>query len=264
MSAPDNEERFGLIKPFLAHLDDLRRALVWSASALFVGMVIAGWFAPTFFEILKAPLHGVVPDPNKFLRSFDVTGGMSVAMQTVFWGGLLISAPVIVFSICWFVFPGLTRRERRAVLGGLLFATVLFVAGVLFGYFLALPPALKIMLWFNEWMGIGIEFFTVTSYVSFITKLLVSFGLTFELPVILLILGQLGIITSRQLRDKRRHAIVIILILAMVITPTQDPFTQLLLSGPLLALYELCIWMIWAKERARKREQDFPSDERNA
>ena len=255
MSAPDNTERFGLFKPFLEHLNDLRRALVWSASALVAGMAIAGWFAPQLLALLKRPLHGVVPEPDKFLRAFDVTGGMSVAMQTIFWGGLLLSAPVIVFSICWFVFPGLTRRERRAVLGGLVFAAVLFVTGVLLGYFLALPPALKIMLWFNEWMGIPIEFFTIASYVGFITKLLLSFGLTFELPVVLLILGQLGIVTSRQLRDKRRHAIVIILTLAMIITPTQDPFTQLLLSGPLVALYELCIWMIWAKERARERER---------
>lgn len=255
MSEPDNKERFGLFKPFLEHLNDLRRALVWSASALVIGMVIAGWLAPQLLAILKLPLRGVVPEPDKFLRAFDVTGGMSVAMQTIFWGGLLLSAPVIVFSICWFVFPGLTRRERRAVLGGLVLAAVLFVTGVLLGYFLALPPALKIMLWFNEWMGIPIEFFTITSYVGFITKLLLSFGLTFELPVVLLILGQLGIVTSRQLRDKRRHAIVIILILAMIITPTQDPFTQLLLSGPLVALYELCIWMIWAKERARERER---------
>ena len=131
MSAPDNTERFGLFKPFLEHLNDLRRALVWSASALVAGMAIAGWFAPQLLALLKRPLHGVVPEPDKFLRAFDVTGGMSVAMQTIFWGGLLLSAPVIVFSICWFVFPGLTRRERRAVLGGLVFAAVLFMSVML-------------------------------------------------------------------------------------------------------------------------------------
>lgn len=236
------------VKPFMRHLDDLRRALMWSAAALFTGMGLACFFAPALFKILKAPLKGVVPNPDTFIRTLDVTGGMDVALQTIVWGGALLSAPVILFSICWFVFPGLTRRERRTLLGGLLFAAFLFISGVVMCYFLALGPALEIMLWFNSWMGIGIEYFTVTSYIGFVLKLLLSFGLTFELPVVILILGQLGIINSRQLRDKRRHAIVIILILAAIITPTQDPFSQLLLAGPLIILYELCIWLIRARE----------------
>lgn len=248
----DNNMLVESVKPFLKHLEDLRRALVWSAAALFIGMGTACYFAPTFFKILKAPLKSVVPNPDTFIRALDVTGGMNVAMQTIVWGGVLFSAPVILFSVCWFIFPGLTRRERRTLLGGLLFATFLFITGVLMCYFLALGPALKIMLWFNSWMGIEIEYFTVTSYIGFVLKLLLSFGLTFELPVVLLVLGQLGLINSHQLRDKRRHAMVIILILAAIITPTQDLFSQLILALPLIALYELCIWMMWAKERQKK------------
>ncbi len=235
-------------KPFLQHLDDLRRALIWSAVAVVIGMAVACWFAPLIFKILKRPLMGVVANPDQFIRTLDVTGGVSVAMQTMLWGGLLLSAPVILFAICWFIFPGLTARERRALLGGMLFAALLFTSGVILCYFLALSPALAMMLWVNEWLGIRIEFFTVTSYISFVLKLMLSFGLTFELPVILLILGQLGLIHSRQLRSKRRYAIVIILILAAIITPTQDPFSQLILAVPLIALYELCIWLIWFRE----------------
>ena len=250
MTLPENDSLVAqTLKPFLNHLEDLRRALVWSLSALLIGMGIACYYAPAIFTLLKAPLKGVVANPDTFIRTLDVTGGMNVAMQTMFWGGVLFSAPVIMFSVCWFIFPGLTRRERRAVVGGLLFAGVLFVTGVLMCYFMALTPALGIMLWFNSWMGIGIEYFTVTSYIGFVLKLLLSFGLTFELPVVILILGQLGIINSAQLRGKRRHAIVIILVIAAIITPTQDPFSQLLLAVPLIALYELCIWMIWAKDR---------------
>jgi sec-independent protein translocase protein TatC len=240
------------LKPFFHHLEDLRRALVWSLSALLIGMVVSGYFAPALFKILKAPLKGVVPNPDTFVRTLDVTGGMNVAMQTIVWGGALFSAPVIVFSLCWFVFPGLTRRERRMALGGLIFAGILFVTGVLMGYFMALTPALEVMIWFNSWMGIGIEYFTVTSYIGFVLKLLLSFGLTFELPVVILVLGHLGIINSTHLRDKRRHAIIIILILAAIISPTQDPFCQLILAVPLIALYELCVWIIWAKEMRKK------------
>lgn len=256
MTSPaDDHEPGAVLKPFLQHLDDLRKALMWSACALLAGMGLSATFAPSIFKLVKAPLAKVVPEPDKFIRTLDITGGMSVAMQTILWGGVLFSAPVIVFAICWFVFPGLTNRERRAVLGGLLFAVVLFCAGVLLCYFFALAPALQVMLWFNDWMGIPIEYVTVTSYVGFVLKLLVSFGLTFELPIVILILGHLGIVTSAQLRDKRRHAIVIILVLAMIITPTQDPFSQLLLAGPLVLLYEMCIWMVWAKERRKRLEK---------
>lgn len=243
------ESAGGLLKPLVEHLDDLRRALAWGLGGLAIGMGIAAVLAPRLLAILKAPLGKVVPNPDMFLRTLEVTGAMSVAMQTIVWGGVLIAAPAILGAVAWFVFPALTARERRTVLAGLLFAAVLFAGGVLFCYFLALAPALKIMLWFNAWLGIGIEYFTITSYVGFVLKLLLSFGLTFELPMVLLILGHLGLVTSTQLRDKRRHAAVAILILAMVITPTQDPFSQLLLAGPLIALYELCIWLIWARER---------------
>lgn len=248
MTTPDDELQTRAIKPFLSHLEDLRKALVWSLVAMLAGMGLCSFLAPELFKLIKAPLKGVVPNPDLFLRTLDVTGGMNIAMQTIFWGGLLISAPVILLSLCWFIFPALTRRERRAMVGGLLFAAFLFIVGVTMGYFLALRPALEIMLWFNTWMGIGVEYFTVTSYTGFVLKLLLAFGLTFQLPIVLLILGRLGVINSAQLRDKRRHAIVLILILAAVITPTQDPFSMLLLAGPLIALYELCIWMIWMKE----------------
>ncbi len=252
MTLPDETEgREWPVKPILEHLDDLRRAFIWSLAALLAGMLVALRFAPAIFRLIKAPLRGVVEDPETFLRNIDVTGGVSVAMQTVFWGGLLFSAPVILAAIAWFVFPGLTPRERRTVLGGILFALALFIGGVLMGYFLALTPALRIMLWFNEWLGFKVEYFLVTSYVGFVLKLLLSFGLTFELPVVLLVLGHLGLVTSAQLRRTRRHAIVLILILAMVITPTQDPFSQLLLAIPLIALHELCIWLVWARERRR-------------
>jgi sec-independent protein translocase protein TatC len=252
VTPPDDDLSPGRhLKPFLEHLDDLRKALVWSVAALIAGMCVAGFLAPTILEILKAPLWQVVPDPNKFLRTLDITGGMNVAMQTIVWGGILCAAPAIVCAICWFVFPGLTRTERRAVVSGLAFGAGLFCAGVTMCYFFALAPALSIMLWFNQWLGIPIEYVTVTSYVGFVLKLLIAFGLTFELPLVILLLGRLGIITSAQLRDKRRHAIVAILIIAMIITPTQDPFSQLLLAGPLVVLYELCIWMIWARERRR-------------
>ncbi len=233
-------------RPFLQHLEELRRALIWSVLAALAGMGAACALAPLFFKLLKRPLIGVVANPDTFLLAMDPTGGLSVAMQIIVWGGLLFSAPAILLAIGWFVSPALSRREKTVLLGGLLFATVLFIAGVSLCYFVALGPALGMMLWINDWLGIRVDYFTVTSYIGFTLKLMLSFGLVFELPVVLLILGQLGLISSQQLRDKRRYAYILILILAAVITPTQDPFSQLLLALPLIALYELCIWLMIA------------------
>jgi sec-independent protein translocase protein TatC len=149
-----------------------------------------------------------------------------------------------------FIFPGLTSREKRAVINASGFAVVLFVAGVLFGYTFTLPAALKIMFGMHAWLGIRPEW-TVTSYVTFALQLLIGFGLVFELPTILLTLGKLGIVSSLQLRTMRRHAIVIILVVAAALTPP-DVFSQLLMTLPLVALYELCIWLVRLDERRKK------------
>lgn len=254
MTLPSEDDPdLGPAKSFLEHLDDLRRALVWSALAVAAGMVAAGFCVPRIFVLLKAPLAAAGQDPDTFLVPLELTGGVSVAMQAILWGGILFSAPFVLAAIAWFVFPGLTRPERRAVTGGVCFAACLFITGVVLGYLLALPPGIRMMLWFYDWLGFPVKFVTLTSYVGFCMKLLLAFGLAFELPVVVLVLGHLGIVSSDQLRDKRRHAIVVVLILAAVITPTQDPITQLLLAGPLIALYELCVWLVWAKERRMAR-----------
>jgi sec-independent protein translocase protein TatC len=248
---PDNGG--GPVKPFLEHLEDLRRAILWSAAFLVAGMAAASAYAPAILRLLKFPLRRVVGDPDAFLRTFDVSGGMNAALLTMFWGGLILSSPAIVVIFGHFLFPALTRRERRAVLTWSGAAVLMFLAGVVTAFRYMLPVALKVMLWCSAWMGITVEFLTVASYVRFVLVLLLGFGLAFELPVVILALGYLGILSSRQLRSKRRHALVAILVFAMVLTPTTDPFSQLILTGPLILLYEICIWAIWARERRHNR-----------
>lgn len=240
------------------HLDDLRRALFQAAVAFAVGLAIAFPLAPRIFQWLKLPLAGAGKNPDTFLRSFEVTGGLQLAMSTGLWGGFLIALPFMLVAVAGFVFPGLTRRERRAVSLSLVYAAVLFAAGVAMGYFFMLPASLKIMLWFNDWMGVPVDFFRATDYVRFILLILACFGITFELPVGVLLLGYFGVITSSQLRDKRRHAVVLIMILAAIITPTTDPFSLFILAGPLVVLYELGIWTTWAAERRKRAEETAP------
>lgn len=243
-----DEER----KPFLAHLEDLRRVLLRSAFALAVGMGIALAFTPQILALLKAPLAGCVPDPNAFLRSIEVAGAFTATLRIAFWSGLVLSAPALVLIIGHYLIPALTPTERRALSGVGAASVVLFALGVWMGYRFTLPFALQAMFALHGWLGIAAEW-TLTSYVTFSTQLLVAFGLAFELPVVLLILGRLHIISSAWLREYRRHAIVGILILAAVLTPP-DIFSQLLMALPLVLLYEACVWIIWSWEKAAKRD----------
>ena len=237
-------------KPFLEHLADLRTTLLGCLAAWGVGMAIVMPFAPRLFTLLCAPLAKITEHPEQFLRSLEITGGFSIAMQIVLWGGLLISVPFITFLLARFILPGLTRLERKVIVGSLGFVIALFILGVGIAYFITLPVALKIMFGLHAWLGIRAEW-TAVSYIAFAVKLLLAFGLAFELPIVVVVLGYLGIVSAAFLRSKRRHAIVIILILTMVLTPGPDVFSQIIMAVPMILLYETCIWIIWLAERKR-------------
>jgi sec-independent protein translocase protein TatC len=237
------------LKPFLDHLEDLRRMIIRCAGALVAGMLVAAPLIPRLLGLLKTPLRIITDDPGHFLQTMQVTAGFSSAMAMAFWGGLLLSLPLQIVFIGAFVLPALTRKEQRLLLGVSGFAAGLFVFGVWLGYRFTLPFALKAMFQVNEWLGIRAQW-TLNSYVTFTLQLLIAFGIAFELPVVILILGRLGLVTSRFLREHRRHAIIVILIIGAVLTPP-DVVSQLIMSVPLYLLFELCVWVIWAWEKKR-------------
>jgi len=239
-------------KPFLEHLEDLRRTIIYSLLALAVGVCVALPATPWIVGILKRPLLGVVDDPERFLQSLEVAGAFTIALRTSLWAGTLLSAPFILFFIGQFVFPGLTEREKAVVKRCAGVAIGLFFVGVWFGYVLTLKVALQVMFGLHEWLGIQAAW-RITDYIGFTLHLLIAFGLAFEMPVVLVVLGYLGVVSSTQLREKRRHMVIVILTVAMFLTPP-DPFTQIAMAIPLYVLYELCIWVIRAFERKSNHE----------
>ena len=242
--APPNPED---AKPFLDHLEEFRQAVIKSAIALAVGVAIAFPFAPQILGLLKAPLADIVEDPDAFLMSVEVTGAFTVALRVALWAGLLVAVPFLVYFIGGFIAPGLKPREKQMIVKSAGFAIALFFMGVSLGYFVTLPVALKMMFGLHEWLGIR-AMPTMTSYVAFSIQLLIGFGLAFQMPVIVLILGKLGILSSLQLRQSRRYVIVLLLVVAMILTPP-DIFTQLIMAVPLIILFELCIWILRASEK---------------
>jgi len=256
MTATDLEDQ---PKSFLEHLADLRTTLLGCLAAWVIGMALVMPFTPRLFTMLRAPLAKITAHPEQFLRSLEITGGFAIALQIVLWGGLLVSAPFVTFLLARFILPGLTRRERKVITGALGFVVALFILGVGIAYYITLPVALKIMFGLHAWLDIRAEW-TAVSYVTFAVKLLLAFGLAFELPVVVVVLGYLGIVSAAFLRSNRRQAIVIILILAMLLTPGPDIFSQVVMAGPMLLLYEACIWIIWLAERKRTAGSRSPDN----
>ena len=244
-------------KPFLDHLEDLRGAILACLISVGVGMVVAFPFTPQILDWLTAPLYRIPGIPYPFLRSLRVGGAFSVILRVGAWSGLLVATPFIVYFIARFVLPGLTAREKSVLGRASGFALGLFGFGVLLGYKVCLPIALEMMLGFHDWIDVAPEW-TVNDYAAFTIQMLIGFGLAFQLPVIVMVLGKLGIITSAQLRGKRRHVIVICLLIGMVMTP-QDVTSQIVMAGPLYILFEICIWLLWFDDR-RARGGPPPAD----
>ncbi len=176
------------------------------------------------------------------LQFSEPAAAIKMWLTVSFFGGLLLSLPVLVFIIGSFVMPGVRAVERKVLTRISAFSGGLFLAGIAMGYKITLPLALGLMLRIGGKLG-GESIWFYNKYIAFAIQLLLGFGIAFQLPVVILILGKMGLVNSTQLREKRRHVIVGLLILAMVLTPP-DIMTQLLMAAPLILLYEFCIWFL--------------------
>ena len=262
MTLPDNnpdDAKGSHTKSFLEHLEDLRSTLLWCVGFMAAGMAVAVPVTPWVIKILKMPLSQAgVGDPDKFLRILRLTDVLSLSVKVIFWTGLLLSIPFILMAIGKFVFPALTKKERKTILISATVSVLMFAGGVALGYFMMLGITLKMIFGLNQWIGVSCEFIEIGDYMGFVLQLLICFGMAFELPLIVLVLGLLGIISSAQLRSKRRHAIVVLMIISAIITPTPDAFSMLVVAAPMVIMYEMSIWIIWSSEK--KRSSQMPSD----
>jgi sec-independent protein translocase protein TatC len=228
---PQQEETGGQMT-LLEHLEELRSRLVKVAIALGIATVISFIFAQQLVELLAVPIGGL----DK-LQAIDVTENISVFMQVSLIGGVILAMPVIVYQLIRFIVPGLTKDEKRYLWVVVPTATLLFVVGVAFAFYIMLPNAVPFL---TSFLNIPTKPRPET-YFGFITKLLFWIGVSFQTPLILAFLARLGIITPQLLIKYRRYAIVFEAILAAVITPTVDPVNMMLVMAPLIILYELGI-----------------------
>lgn len=239
-------------KPFLDHLEDLRLMLVKMAVVLGLMTAIAFAFQKTIVEIIERPLLAFDPDRTS-LTNFGVADPLTIAIELSFYAGLVMAFPLLVLFLAEFVLPALTQKERRMLYPAAAASFGLFLTGVLFAYYCVLPPTLdyffnysKALNWRPQW--------SVREYFSFTTQFVISFGLAFELPLAVLILVKLEILSYEVLQKTRAFAVLIILFLAAIITPTTDMLTLILMAGPMYLLYEGCILIAWFLERKARRQ----------
>lgn len=240
--------------PFLDHLEELRWRILWSLLALVlcsvVGFLLVHYLG--VMEILIRPIRPLLEEGNR-LKYFSPADPFFITLKLALVVGIILAFPVMVYHVWSFMSPALEKHERRVIIPALYMGLVLFCLGVAMAYYLALPLSLVFLMGFQtEYLEQSIE---VGRYLGFVTRLLVAFGVVFELPVVVMILTALGLITPEFLRSKRRHAIVAITVLASLLSPGDVITVTVLMMAPLILLYEFSIIMSVLISRRREAHE---------
>jgi sec-independent protein translocase protein TatC len=248
MTTSTNEKRLTLLE----HLLELRTRLTHTAIALVIGIGISFIFANQLFEILTRPAG------QQDFVFIEITEMMSIYMKVCLAAGLVLIMPYIIYHFVMFVSPGLTQKEKRMVNLIIPWVSLMFIVGVVFGYLVLLPPALKFL--FNFGTNIATPEIRIENYISVVTRLLLAIGLVFELPVLIAFLARIGIVNSKALGRWRKWSYVLAFVVSAIITPTMDPVNQTIVAVLLIALYEVSILLarLVQKKKAEAQETKPP------
>jgi sec-independent protein translocase protein TatC len=240
--------------PLLDHLIELRQRLIYCVIGFVIALIACFFVAQDIFNLLLWPYRWALGDDTNVRLIYTAPQEyFFTQLKIAMFGGLFIAFPLIAIQIYKFVAPGLYRNERDAFRPYLIATPVLFLLGGALVFFLVMPVALRFFASFQQSGGEGqaiIELLPrVSEYLSLIMTLILAFGICFQLPIILTLLGQIGVLSSEQLRSGRKFAIVGVFVIAAIFTPP-DPFSQIGLALPLLGLYELAVWSVrWIEKR---------------
>lgn len=252
ISLTENKDaRVELIQEIEAFRKHILRSVGWLA----LGIIVSAVFTQHLSQILIEPLRTNSELAAIELTSIEVTESLSVFMRIVLLSGLTLVLPIIAFEFWLFAAPGLKPPAKKKSMLGIPFATLLFIGGVVFSYYILVPSALVAMRLLNDFFGWNTQW-TPDSYFRFCTGLLLWMGIGFEFPIIIWILTGLGIVKPDTLKEQWRLAIVIIAVLAAMITPTVDPVTMALVMGPLIVLYFISIGLSYMAYRKKNSESE--------
>lgn len=224
------------------HFGELRSRLLKALIALVITTMISFSLTERFIGLLTYPIGG-----TENLQSIEVTENIGVFMRVSLLSGFTLALPFILYQLIAFILPGLTKKEKQWLVISIPFASLLFISGVLFAYFVMLPAAVPFLV---EFLGIR-TIPRLSNYINFTTNLLFWIGVSFETPLVVFILAKLKIVDARMLAKYWRFAVVIIAVLAALVTPTVDPVNMGLLMIPLFVLYLLSIGLAFLARREK-------------
>ena len=236
MTQNNSTEDSGLQESFLSHLYELRDRIIKSALAVIVVFVSLVYWAPDIFHLFSQPLLDSLPSGGKMIVT-DVTGSFFVPMKVTMLVAFLIALPVVMYQLWAFIAPGLYQHERKLIVPLIVSSYSLFIFGMAFAYFLVFPTVFEFMASYNA--PLGAEMSTdIDKYLSFAMNTFLAFGVTFEVPVVVVVLVRMGMVPLEKLREIRPYVIVGAFVISAVVTPP-DVLSQLLLAVPMSLLYEL-------------------------
>lgn len=240
---------FDDLKP---HIADLRKRLTISTITVVVMFFACFTFYEPILEWMMAPVKHALPAGTSMI-AVEIQETFFTAMKVAFFGGFIISLPVIFWQLWLFLAPGLYDHEKKLVVPFVFFATLMFLLGAAFAYYIVVPVGFDFLIAFGNSVVSVLP--SIGKYVGFFTKLLIGFGIAFELPVITFFLAKIGLVNDQMLKDFFRYAVVLIFIVAAVLTPP-DVISQVLMAAPLLILYGVSIYIAKVFNPAQKEEEE--------
>lgn len=244
---------------FIKHLEELRRCFIIALIAVGAGFLICYGFREKIFYFLARPLIEVLPEGGN-LAMLNVSEGFFTYLKIAFYAGVFIASPVVFYEIWSFVSPGLYSKEKKAFVPFFFLSIVLFICGVTFGYIVVFPFGYKFLL--NYARGQIVATLSIGWYTSFAVKLLLAFGIIFQLPLVLFFLNLAGIVDKNALKRNRKYAFLGAFLVGAVLTPP-DVITQTFMAVPLFFLYEMSIWLIaiFGRKKPEKEEEEVEEKE---
>lgn len=241
--------------PFTAHLEELRDRIVRCFIAVGVGFVVSYGFKEKLFQILVNPLIKVMEEGDTLVYT-GLPEAFFTYLKVSLLSGIMVASPILLYQFWMFVAPGLYHKERRMLIPIVILSTLFFVGGSLFGYFVVFPFGFKFFLGFATENIRPLP--SMKEYLGFSAKLLLAFGLVFELPLVLTFLARLGVVSVDFLKKNRKYALLLFFVGAAILTPP-DVITQVMMALPLILLYEISI--VGAKIFGKKKKVEEESDE---